>query len=104
MPRAERDFESIFTYIRAESSPVAEAWFIGLAESIASLSEHPLRNPKTPEERDLRQLLYRTKPHFYRIIYAIDKPGQRVNILHVRHHSRDAFQSQTAGGPPYAHH
>ena len=92
MPRAERDLESIFTYIRAESSPAAEAWFNGLAESIGSLSEHPLRNPKTPEARDLRHLLYGTKPHVYRIIYSIDKPGQRVNILHVRHHSRDAFQ------------
>jgi hypothetical protein len=27
------------------------------------------------------------------VIYAIDMPGQRVDILHVRHHSRDAFQS-----------
>jgi toxin ParE1/3/4 len=92
MPRAERNLESIFTYIRAESSPVAEAWLNGLVEAISSLSELPLCNPRTPEARELRHLLYGARPHIYRVIYAIDKPRQRVNILHIRHHSRDAFR------------
>lgn len=92
MPRAERDLESIFLYIRGETSPVAEDWFNGLVESIATLSELPLRNPKTPEDRSLRHLLYGDKPHIYRVIYSVDATKRRIDIVHVRHHARNAFQ------------
>ena len=91
MTRAERDLESIFLYIRTESSPVAEEWFRGLARAISSLSEHPSRNPKTSEDRKLRQLLYGNKPHIYRVIYSIDRSSKHVDILHVRHRARNAF-------------
>jgi toxin ParE1/3/4 len=91
MPRAERDLLSIFLYIGAESSPAAEDWFRGLVDAIASLAEHPLRNPKTPENRSLRHLLHGNKPHIYRVIYLIDPPRKRVDILHVRHSAQSAF-------------
>jgi plasmid stabilization system protein ParE len=64
MPRAERDLEAIFLYIRAASSPPADRWFGKLIETITSLSEHPLRDPKTPEDPGLRQLLFGNKPTF----------------------------------------
>ena len=91
MPRAERDLDAIFLYINAASSPAAEEWFRGMVDAIASLANHPSRNPKTRESPGLRQLLYGNKPHIYRIIYSIDAQRQRVDILHVRHHAQDAF-------------
>jgi toxin ParE1/3/4 len=92
MPRAERDLETIFGYIRGQNSPPARRWFNGLVESIESLAKHPQRHPAIPEDPGLRHLLYGNKPHIYRIIYSIDVAAQRVDIVHVRHHARDAFK------------
>ena len=96
MPRAERDLEAIFLYIQAENSAPASRWFEGLVEAIESLSEHPQRNPTIVEDPTLRHLLYGNKPHIYRIIYSIDPSRKIVNVIHVRHRARDAFE---AGGP-----
>ena len=92
MPRPERDLESIFNYIQAESSPAAFTWFNGLAQAIQSLSTLPLRNPLTHENPPLRQLLHGGKPHVYRVIYSVDRKQKQVDVLHIRHHSRSAFQ------------
>ena len=92
MPRAERDLDTIFGYIGADSSTAALKWFTKLITAVESLRELPLRNPKTPEDPKLRHLLFGSKPHIYRVIYWIDEPRQRVDVLHVRHHSRGAFQ------------
>jgi toxin ParE1/3/4 len=92
LPRAERDMEVIFEYIRGLTSPPAAKWFIGLGDAIESLAEHPHRHPAIPEDPTLHHLLYGNKPHIYRIIYSIDISAQRVEIIHVRHHSRDAFR------------
>jgi plasmid stabilization system protein ParE len=91
MPRAERDLDAIFHYIGADNSSAALRWFAKLIAATESLSELPKRNPKTSENPALRQLLFGSKPHIYRVIYFVDEPRQRVDILHVRHHSRDAF-------------
>ena len=92
MPRAERDLLAIFDYIGGLTSPPAREWFDGLVESIAGLAESPQRHPAIPESARLRHLLYGNKPHIYRIIYAVDLSRQQVNIVHVRHHARDAFK------------
>ena len=91
MPRAERELETIYKYIQADTSTAAQAWFGRLADAIASLSTLPLRNPAPPEDPALRQLLFGTKPHIYRIIYYVDTGAKTVTILHVRHGARDAF-------------
>jgi plasmid stabilization system protein ParE len=91
IPRAERDLDAIFGYIEADSSVTAFKWFAKLIAAAESLSELPNRNPKPHEDPTLRQLLFGSKPHIYRVIYLVDEPLQRVDILHVRHHSRDAF-------------
>ncbi|MGD0796480.1 MAG: type II toxin-antitoxin system RelE/ParE family toxin [Acidobacteriaceae bacterium] len=91
MPRAERDLDAIFGYIGADTSPAALKWYARLIAATESLSGMPLRNPRAPEDPELRQLLFGNKPHIYRVVYFVDEPRQRVNILHVRHHSRDAF-------------
>jgi toxin ParE1/3/4 len=94
MPRAEADLDEIFLFIRATVSPPAERWFVGLLDAIASLDHHPQRHPVAHEDNALRHLLYGNKPHIYRVIFFIDEAGQRVEVLHVRHHARRAFQPE----------
>jgi len=91
LPRAERDLEEIFEYIQAETSAAANAWFGRLAQAIESLAKSPMQNPVTLEDPGLRQMLFGTKPHICRIIYAVDSSKKIVSILHVRHGARDAF-------------
>jgi len=92
LPRAERDMEAIFHYIRGLTSPPARKWFNGLVDAIEGLAEHPQRYPATPEDPNLRHLLYGNKPHIYRIICSVDDAAQRVEIIHVRHHARNEFK------------
>ena len=92
MPRAEADLDDIFLFIRASVSPVAERWFVGLLDAIASLDHHPRRHPAAHEDKSLRHLLYGDRPHIYRVIYSIDEARQQVEVLHVRHHARAAFR------------
>jgi ParE toxin of type II toxin-antitoxin system, parDE len=49
LPRAERDLESIFLYIQADSSRAAHEWFEGLIDATQTLSQHPQRNPAISE-------------------------------------------------------
>ncbi len=88
MPRAERDLESIFLYIQADTSQAASRWFAELVKTVDSLAELPQRAPMTREDGSLRHLLFGKKPHVYRILFAIDEALHRVNILHVRHGAR----------------
>jgi toxin ParE1/3/4 len=104
LPRAERDMEAIFEYIRGLTSPPAAKWFIGLVDAIEGLAEHPQRHPATPENPNLRHLLYGNKPHVYRIIYSVDiaapvrasdprKTGDPYSILRCRHLHESANRS-----------
>ena len=56
LPRAERDLESIFLYIQADSSRAAHEWFEGLIDATQTLSQHPQRNPAISENPNLRHL------------------------------------------------
>ena len=56
-----------------------------------SLDEKPQRCPVTPENNSLRHLLFRKKPHVYRIIYTIDERAGVVRVLHIRHGARAPF-------------
>ncbi|MFZ3278325.1 MAG: type II toxin-antitoxin system RelE/ParE family toxin [Candidatus Sulfotelmatobacter sp.] len=89
--RAFRDLEAIYEFIEADSSETAFAWFNALAEAIYSLERNPERGPVTSEHKNLRHLLFGQRPNTYRIIYALDKPKNAVNILHIRHGARSAF-------------
>jgi plasmid stabilization system protein ParE len=86
--RAERDFASLYEEIDAEHSDAALEWYRGLKEAILSLSEHPKRCPRTPEDARLRHLLYGNQPHVYRVIYRIHEKQSRVDVLHIRHGAR----------------
>jgi toxin ParE1/3/4 len=89
--RAARDLRRIYLTINAEDAAEARAWFNGLEQAILGLDEHPARGASTPEDGNLRHLLYGRKRHRYRNIYAIDERNRIVTVLHIRHGARDAF-------------
>ena len=45
----------------------------------------------TPEDNNLRHLLYGNKPHIYRVIFRISPESKAVEILHIRHGARREF-------------
>ena len=79
--RAIRDLRNIYAVL-------ARAWFNGLESMVYSLEHLPNRSPKTPENSQLRHLLYGKKPHVYRIIYRIVDRTKTVRVLHVRYDAR----------------
>jgi len=93
MPRAERDLESIYAAIDAEQSDAAFRWFRELEQAIFNLEETPTRCPFTPEDARSRHLLFGRKPHVYRVIYQILEKQKKVDVLHIRHRARQAFES-----------
>jgi toxin ParE1/3/4 len=86
--RASRNLRRIYRSINAADSELARVWFNGLEAAVFSLDEHPTRCPMTPENRNLRHLLYGRKGHVYRIIFTIDEVRGVVTVLHIRHGSR----------------
>jgi toxin ParE1/3/4 len=91
MPRAQRDLSGIYDWIGALSSEAALAWYQGLRDAIRSLRNTPNRCPVTPEDRNLKHLLYGSKPHVYRVIYRILEKPKQVDVLHIRHAARQEF-------------
>ncbi len=86
--RALRDLEAVYEFVEADSSKAAFEWFNGLAETIYSLEQFPERGAIIPEDKKLRHLLFGKSPNTYRILYALDKRKNAVNILHIRHGAR----------------
>jgi plasmid stabilization system protein ParE len=89
--QAQRDIAAIYDWLRSQQAGDAgERWFIGLSRTIASLTDLPSRCPSAPESRDspvdVRQLLYGSRPHVYRILFTIK--DDIVHVLHVRHGRR----------------
>jgi plasmid stabilization system protein ParE len=86
--RAIRDLRRIYQSINAGNSGQAATWFNGLETLVFSLDENPYRGAMVPDNANLRQLFYGTKPYVYRIIYAVDDSGGVVRLLHIRHQAR----------------
>jgi plasmid stabilization system protein ParE len=95
MPRARQDLVRIYQYVHAADSQQARAWFNGMETLVASLNEQPNRGAVTREDATIRQLLNGTKPYVYRVIYRVLPRARRVEVLHIRHGARDAFQHKT---------
>jgi plasmid stabilization system protein ParE len=91
--RALRDLEIIYEFIEADDSERAFAWFNDLAETIYTLERFTERGAVAPENKKLRHLLFGKKPNTYRIIYAVHKRNRVVNVLHILHGARDAFNA-----------
>ena len=94
---AARDLENLYVEKNAAESQASACWFNELEESVFSLSDYPNRCPFAPEDikikPGLRQLLYGSKPHFYRVIYEVDEPHKTVWVLHIRHGARRPFRA-----------
>jgi toxin ParE1/3/4 len=71
--RAVRNLRRIYLTINAEDAEQAQAWFNGLEKAVLSLDEHPTRGAPTPEDGNLRHLLYRRRRHRYRIGDAFEQ-------------------------------
>jgi len=101
--RAERDLTHLYEQIDASHSEAARKWYRGLKRAILSLEKHPNRCPATPENNDLRHLLYGRQLRSYRIIYRILEEQKRVVVLHIRHGARQklkppaSFRRKTEG-------
>ena len=93
MVRAQRDLIDLYQKIKARSSDAAFIWYRGLREAIRSLRDNPQRCPATPENKDLRHLLYGNRPYVYRVIYRVVERQKQVDILHVRHGARQEFKT-----------
>lgn len=90
---AERDFACLYDEIDAHNSKAALKWYRGLKKVVLSLDELPERCPATPEDSQLRNLLYGRKPHVYRAIFRVRQKENVVEILHIRHGATRPFQS-----------
>jgi len=99
MPRAERDLSELYERINAASSDAALAWYLGLKRSIRCLRNNPSRCSVTPEDNNLRHLLYGNKPHIYRVIFRISAEAKAVEILHIRHGARREFDPAETSSP-----
>jgi toxin ParE1/3/4 len=91
-PRAERDLDELYLEIDAQESGAAHRWYRGLERGILSLRARPNRAPMTPENKQLRHLLYGNKPHIYRVIYRVIEKRLQVEVLHIRHGARQRFK------------
>jgi plasmid stabilization system protein ParE len=82
----------LFDAINAESPTPLAKWYRGLKEAILSLEKQPNRCPQTPENAKLRNLLYGSNPHIYRVIYRFTEKPKQVDVLHIRHGARARFR------------
>lgn len=88
---AERDLDEILEWLLLNNAgETGLHWVDGLQAAISSLENIPRRcglaaeNDQYPLE--VRQLLYGTRPHVYRILFTIQ--NDIVTILHIRHGRR----------------
>jgi plasmid stabilization system protein ParE len=84
--RAERDLVKLYDDFNAANSETARKWYLGLKREILSLETFPLRCARTPENNNLRHLLYGHGRNIYRVIHRV--AGSEVIVLHIRHGSR----------------
>jgi toxin ParE1/3/4 len=92
-PRARRDLALLFKDPHAGDSESALKWYKGLRDAALTLEKLPHRCPATPENPQLRHLLYGRKAHVYRVIYRVLEKDKRVNVLHIRHGARRRFKA-----------
>ena len=88
---AERDLDRILGWLLLnDAGETGLAWMDGLQAAISTLESIPRRCGLAAENDlhtfEVRQLLYGTRPHVYRILFTIE--NEVVTILHVRHGSR----------------
>jgi toxin ParE1/3/4 len=87
--RAERDLTNLFERISASDSVAAARRFNGLEQAIYTLERIPRRYLIALEgkgaKRQLRHLLYGSKPDVCRVIFEIDERCGKVRVLTIIH-------------------
>ena len=86
--RAVADLEAIYNKKNVQHSAPAEAWYLGLRDAVFSLENLSHRGMVAWDRPSLRQLLYGTRPHTYRILYAVDDAACVVSIVQIIHSAR----------------
>jgi len=76
--------EEAYARLLPQTDQQAPLWYNGLIDAILSLENMPSRCPIAPEStsvnaEEIRQLLYGTPPHLYRILFSIR--SEKVMIL-----------------------
>ena len=95
LPQAERDIEAHLVRLAdREGAQIGRAWYEGLQQAIALLSQNPRRHPIIAENQrfrhEVRQFLYRRTPQgtAWRILFVVQaetEDGPTVHLLHVRY-------------------
>ncbi len=102
LPRAERDAQSIFDWIREQSVDGAIRWWAAIEDAQATLAKNAEAFSQAPEsqllEYDIRQKLFKT-PHgrTYRVVYAITT--HEVRILRIRGPGQPPLQADEMMSP-----
>ncbi len=96
-PQAKQDATEILEWLLAQyAGETGLRWFQGLETAVVSLAKMPERCPLAPENDsvpfEMRQLLYGSKRHRYRILFTIE--GNRVIILRIRRPGQQRLNSQ----------
>ncbi|MBF0356696.1 MAG: type II toxin-antitoxin system RelE/ParE family toxin [Alphaproteobacteria bacterium] len=89
-PFAADNIRQAHDWLVTENPPYAEKWLADIREKILGLESLPESHALAPESEafdcDIRQALFRRKTP-WRIFFTIN--GASVQVLHVRHGSRD---------------
>jgi plasmid stabilization system protein ParE len=97
-----REAAEAYEWLRARTELHAPEWLAGLEDAIQSLTERPARCPLAPEAEEtgeeIRQLLYGSRAHAYRILYVVR--GRTAHVLHIRHGARRHMSRREIEMPP----
>lgn len=97
LPRAEQDFEDLFSWLEQLSPSGAQRWAEAFHQALLSLELQPESHSLAPENEhhpeEIRQLLFRTKRgRTYRALFTIR--GDEVFLLHVRGPGQDVLSPE----------
>jgi len=94
--RALADVEKALNWLERQSPQSAARWHARLLEKVATLETFPERCALAAEPEDLgielHELLFGKRQGVYRILFTIE--AQTVNVLHIRHASRDRVEQE----------
>lgn len=81
-----RDLDEAFGWAARRAPATAARWLDRFQTALERLDTDPQRCPHAREhgkvDVELREMLFGTKPHIYRAIFAID--GDTVRVLRIR--------------------
>ena len=88
---AQEELDAAYTWLVERSPQHGPVWHNGLVDAIVSLETSPARCPVAPgaetQPGPIRQLLYGSRLHAYRILFTIR--DEKVIVLHIIHGARD---------------